>query len=77
MAKMMETISFDVKPFEWNADMNHEGMALWYKDSGPWWDSTYLRSNDGCLEEEEKDPNSLLNFYRQLLMARRSIQVFP
>ena len=59
--------------FEWNADMNHEGMALWYKDSGPWWDSTYLRSNDGLsVEEEEKDPNSLLHFYRQLLMARRT-----
>lgn len=59
--------------FEWNADMNHEGMALWYKDSGPWWDSTYLRSNDGIsVEEQEKDPTSLLHFYRQLLMTRRS-----
>jgi alpha-amylase len=59
--------------FEWNQDMNHAGMALWYKDSGPWWDSTYLKSNDGIsVEEEEKDPNSLLNFYRHLLIARRS-----
>jgi len=59
--------------FEWYQDMNHEGMALWYKDAGIWWDSTYLRSNDGVsVEEEEKDPNSLLNFYRHLLTTRRS-----
>ena len=59
--------------FEWNADMSHEGMALWYKNTGTWWDSTYLRSNDGVsVEEQEKDPESLLNFYRQLLIARRS-----
>lgn len=59
--------------FEWNADINHEGMTLWYKDSGPWWDSTYLRSNDGIsVEEQDKDPHSLLNFYRRLLITRRS-----
>jgi alpha-amylase len=59
--------------FEWTKDMNGKGMALWYKDSGPWWDSTYLRSNDGLsVEEEEKDMNSLLNFYRQLIHLRLS-----
>ncbi len=58
---------------EWNADMDQKGMALWYKDSGPWWDSTFLRTNDGIsVEEEDKDSTSLLNFYRNLLIMRRS-----
>jgi alpha-amylase len=48
-------------------------MALWYKNTGPWWDNTNLRPNDGIsLEEERKDPNSLFNFYKEIIRLRES-----
>ncbi len=33
--------------FEWYAADTGKGMALWYKDTGPWWDSTNLKPFDG------------------------------
>lgn len=60
--------------FEWNADAAGEGMALWYKNTGPWWDSTYVKPNDGIsLEEEKPDPNSLWNYYKKLITLKKSI----
>lgn len=57
--------------FEWYKSDEGKGMALWYKDTGPWWDQTNLVPNDGIsLEEERNDPNSLWNFYRTLLHLR-------
>ena len=59
--------------FEWYGADTGRGMALWYKDTGPWWDSTNLKPFDGVsLEEEQRDPKSLWNWYRQLLMARKT-----
>jgi glycosidase len=41
--------------FEWYKTEEGLGMALWYKNTGPWWDSTNLKPNDGVsLEEEER-----------------------
>jgi alpha-amylase len=58
--------------FEWYAADTGKGMALWYKNSGPWWDSTNLKPFDGVsLEEEQHDPGSLFNWYRSLLTLRR------
>ena len=57
--------------FEWNKADIGPGMAFWYKNSGPWWDSTNVKPNDGIsLEEENSDPNSLLNFYKFLISLR-------
>ncbi|MEO6850157.1 MAG: alpha-amylase family glycosyl hydrolase, partial [Mucilaginibacter sp.] len=59
--------------FEWNKSDSGQGMTLWYKDTGPWWDQTNLKPDDGIsLEEEKDDPNSLYNFYRSLLHIRKS-----
>jgi glycosidase len=59
--------------FEWYSQVEGKGMALWYKDSGPWWDKTNLADNDGIsLEEERPDPSSLWNFYLKLISLRRS-----
>ena len=59
--------------FEWYKSDERKGMALWYKNTGPWWDQTNLKPNDGIsLEEEKPDPNSLYNFYRTLLHLRKS-----
>jgi alpha-amylase len=58
--------------FEWYKSDEGKGMALWYKGTGPWWDQTNLKPNDGIsLEEEKADPNSLYNFYKLLLHIRK------
>ena len=58
--------------FEWYAADTGKGMALWYRGTGPWWDSTNLKPFDGVsLEEERSDPRSLWNWYRQLLAVRQ------
>lgn len=58
--------------FEWSKADTGKGMALWYKNTGGWWDSTNLIPNDGVsLEEEEHDSTSLFNFYRHLIKVRQ------
>lgn len=59
--------------FEWYASDSGKGMALWYKNSGPWWDSTNLKPNDGIsLQEEKNDPGSLYNFYKAMIALHKS-----
>jgi alpha-amylase len=59
--------------YEWYKKDDGKGMALWYKNTGPWWDSTNLKPNDGIsLEEERKDSNSLFNFYKKMIRLRQS-----
>jgi len=58
--------------YDWFAGAQGKGLAAWYKDSGAWWDKTELKPNDGIsAEEEEKDANSLLKYYRQLGKIKR------
>jgi len=48
-------------------------MALWYKNSGPWWDSSNIKPNDGISYEEQKnDSASLYNYYKTLMRLRKS-----
>lgn len=62
--------------FEWKKDKDSPGMAYWYKNSGPWWDTSTVKSNDGIsVEEQESDPNSLLSTYRNLLKLRKAYPV--
>jgi len=59
--------------FEWYAEADGEGMALWYRDSGQWWEDSHIRSHDGVsVEEQRGDPNSLWSHYRALLALRAS-----
>jgi glycosidase len=54
--------------FEWYASDNGPGMALWYKDTGPWWDNRNMKANDGIsFEEQLKDKSSLWNFYKEMI----------
>lgn len=63
--------------FEWNASAVGDGMAFWYKDTGPWWDSTNVKPFDGIsLEEEQKDSNSLWNYYRKIIQLKKSSPAF-
>jgi len=58
--------------FRWTRDLEAPGSAIWYRDAkSPWWTGRYSRSGDGVsVEEESRDPASLLAFYRQLLRIR-------
>ncbi|MCA9734277.1 MAG: alpha-glucosidase C-terminal domain-containing protein [Deferribacteres bacterium] len=59
--------------FEWYRTVDKPGMALWYKDSGPWWEQTNLKNHDGIsLEEQKDDPSSLWQFYKGLINLRKS-----
>jgi len=59
--------------FEWYKAVEGQGMAMWYKNTGPWWDQTQLKNNDGIsLEEQKADPNSLWKFYKALLALRNT-----
>jgi glycosidase len=59
--------------FKWYKDIYRKGMALWYKDTGPWWHDSNLVHDDGVsLEEQKDDEHSLWNFYKQLIALRKS-----
>jgi alpha-amylase len=59
--------------FDWYASGEGKGTALWYKNSGDWWTNTNFKANDGIsLEEQQKEPNSLFNYYKKLTRLRRS-----
>jgi len=56
--------------YEWFAADTGKGLALWYKDL-PLGDNHTAKANDGIsLEEEQKDANSLWNFYRTLFKIK-------
>lgn len=58
--------------FEWYRADTGKGMALWYKNTGPWWDSTNIKPGDGIsLEEEKTDPRSIYNFYKKVIRIRK------
>jgi len=58
--------------FEWYTKVEGQGMALWYKETGPWWNESNLKSDDGIsLEEQKFSPNSLWNYYKQLITVRK------
>ena len=62
----------DREAFEWYKSDSGKGMALWYKDSGPWWTERYAKPNDGIsLEEEKRDSNSIFNFYKKVIHIRK------
>lgn len=59
--------------FDWYRTMEGKGVALWYRNSGPWWDMTNLKPNDGIsYEEQRSDENSLWNHYRKIIGLRNS-----
>lgn len=63
--------------FEWYASVNGPGMTFWYKDSGPWWDDTEIKANDGIsVEEQKEDSSSLWNHYRYIFELRQSSVAF-
>ncbi|AXG72806.1 DUF3459 domain-containing protein [Flavobacterium arcticum] len=58
--------------YKWYADTITKGAALWYLNNAPWKDKDPMIPNDGfSLEEQQKTPNSLFDFYKELIKLRR------
>jgi glycosidase len=59
--------------FRWTADERAPGQAIWYAGEHPWWKDRFNRARDGVsVEEEDRDPASLLSWYRGLIALRRA-----
>jgi len=59
--------------FDWHQIGEGKGMSHWYKNSGAWWTNANQKANDGIsLEEQQNDPNSLFQFYKQTIDLRKS-----
>ncbi len=59
--------------FEWYTSVEGRGMAIWYKNTGEWWDNTNLKPNDGVsVEEQINDSNSLFNYYKKLIRLKQT-----
>lgn len=55
----------------WHSKVEGKGMALWYKNTGPWWNDTTLKDNDGISVADQKgDQASLWSYYRELIQLR-------
>jgi len=56
------------EPMDWYANESGAGQARWFIPEDGW-----NRPNDGIsVEEQDDDPNSLLNYYRHVLNLRRA-----
>jgi glycosidase len=63
----------DREAFEWSAKVEAPGQANWYKGPKSYWTQRFARDDDGVsVDEEDRDPASLLNHYRRLLALRRA-----
>lgn len=61
----------DREAFKWSATTEASGQANWYKGPKSYWTERFAKDNDGIsVEEEDRNPNSLLNHYRRLLRIR-------
>ena len=65
--------------FPWTADYNDPGNALWYKDTGEWWDGSFWQSeaiNHLSLEAQQQDQTSLWHHYLNLIQLRNQHEEF-
>ena len=57
--------------FEWNAKVESAGHANWYRSPKSYWTERFSKDGDGIsVEEQDRNPKSLLNHYRRLLALR-------
>jgi alpha-amylase len=59
--------------YRWNKSVDAPGTPSWYRGHVPQGVLSFSRSGDGIsVEEEEREPYSLLNFYRALIRLRQT-----
>jgi len=77
---LVQDWSYDVnhlpvrEAFPWTPDPDEEGMATFFKDTGPWWDMSYFvtgKVESFALSMQRDDPGSLYNLYRSLIKLRK------
>lgn len=60
--------------FPWTPDYNDRGIAVFYKDSGPWWDLSFWNTEAPktlALSVQKTDEASLWHHYRNLISLRK------
>ncbi len=60
--------------FPWTINPDEPGTALFYKNTGEWWDLSFHNSEvlkDLALSTQQKDPGSLWNHYKKLIEIRK------
>jgi alpha-amylase len=60
--------------FPWTPDPDTPGTALFYKNTGEWWDQSFFVTGGSkrfALSIQENDPESLWNLYRNLIAIRK------
>ncbi|HVI99650.1 MAG TPA: alpha-amylase family glycosyl hydrolase [Sphingomonas sp.] len=63
--------------FEWKADPVGAPHANWYHSAKSYWTERFNRKDDGIsVEEEDRDPGSLLSLYRKVLALRHGTPAF-
>ena len=62
--------------YEWSRRREAKGMAIWYRDTGPWWNNLYMKDGDGIsVEEQRNGPDfSMWKFTKLLIQRRRNSQ---
>ena len=61
--------------FPWTTNYHDKGIAVWYKDTGQWWDISFWQTqaiDKLALSEQLKDKGSLWYHYQKLLELRKS-----
>lgn len=65
--------------FPWTPDYNDKGTAVFYKDSGEWWDISFWNTEAPkklALSVQQMDPTSLWNHYRSVIAIRKENSTF-
>ena len=65
--------------FPWTADYNDKGTAVFYKDTGEWWDLSFWNTEAPkklALSVQKQDESSLWNHYRKLIATRTTNTAF-
>ncbi|MAD97564.1 MAG: hypothetical protein CMB99_09595 [Flavobacteriaceae bacterium] len=65
--------------FPWTATISDAGNALWYKESGPWWDKSIWKTDKIeklSVTSQQKDEKSLWKLYQGLIKLRKSNDAF-
>lgn len=65
--------------FPWTPDPDTPGTAVFYKDTGAWWDQSYYLDGGSArfaLSVQEQNPSSLWNHYRNLIALRKEHAAF-
>jgi alpha-amylase len=61
--------------FPWTPNPDDKGTAVFYKDSGPWWDQSFFKTGETeklALSVQKNDPSSLWNLYCKLIAFRKT-----